>query len=75
MAHDVIMMVTQNDELVRQDWERRRRGSTSYRASRTMSDEVIDVQLRVRPLEVVRGEHARHLRGRKVTEIIAVIAS
>ena len=58
VAHEMIVVIAENYQLVRRDWEGQRGRCRCSRADGALGDEVIDVPLRVRPVKVVGVKHA-----------------
>ena len=75
MAHQVVVVVSENNELIRRDGKGWRSEESGVRASGAGGDEVTDVRKKSRPVEIMSLHHAVHVRSRKVAERVAMIAA
>ena len=75
MAHQVVVVVSENNELIWRDGKGWRSEESGVRASGAGGDEVTDVRKKSRPVEIMSLHHAVHVRSRKVAERVAMIAA
>jgi len=63
VAHEMVVMVTENDELVGRNRKGWRSEESCFLASGADGDEELDVRKKIRPGEIVSLHHAVHVRS------------
>ena len=75
VPHQVVVVVSQDDELVRRDRKGCRSEEICFRTGGAVGDEITDVRRKGWPVEVMSLHHALNVRSRKVAKRVAVIAA
>ena len=75
VSHYMVVVVSENDELIWRDRKGRRSEESCFLASWANGDEVVDVRKEGWPIKIVSLHHAVHVRSREVAKRVIMIAT